>query len=468
VDGLPRVDWVLIGGPFNPTGPGDTPSRRRVFVCQPGPSKVTEDACANRIVRTLARRAYRRPVTADDLKPLMEFYQDGRAKGGFDAGIVMAVKRLLTDPSFLFRPEHDAVAAVPGAIARVSDVELATRLSFFLWSSIPDDELLDVASRGELRGPGVLARQVKRMLADPKANAFVSNFAGQWLFLRNLQQSRPDTQEFPDFDDSLRQSFRQETEMLFNYIMREDRSLVELLTADYTFMNERLARHYKVPGVYGSRFRKLPVTEESRKGILGHGSILTVTSYPNRTSPVRRGKWILEQLLGTPPPPPPPNVPPLAAAAPGQRPKTMKAQMEAHRANPTCANCHRLMDPLGFAMENYDGVGAWRVKDGPSPIDATSTLADGTGVDGVVSLRRALLRRPDLFVGTATEKMMTYALGRGVLFNDMPAIRRIVANAAEVDYRFSSIVLGIVESVPFQMRMKPYPDTENPSVRAAR
>jgi mono/diheme cytochrome c family protein len=469
VDGFPRVDWVLVGGPFEPTGPGDTPSRRRVLVCTPTSSaRAAEDACANRILRTLARRAYRRPVTADDLKPLVEFYNQGRAKGNFDTGIRTALKRLLTDPSFLFRPEMDVLTAAPGTTARISDVELASRISFFLWSSGPDDELLDVASRGQLRAPGMLARQVKRMLADPKASALVSNFAGQWLFLRNLQQSRPDTQEFPDFDDSLRQSFRQETEMLFDYLMREDRSILELLTADYTFVNERLARHYRIPGVYGSRFRRVTVTDPTRMGILGHGSVLTVTSYPNRTSPVRRGKWILENLLGTPPPPPPPNVPPLAESAGGSRPKTMKAQMEAHRANPTCANCHRLMDPLGFAMENFDGVGAWRVKDGPSTIDATSTLADGTKVDGVVSLRQAVLRRPDLFAATATEKLMIYALGRGLQYYDMPAVRKVVETSRPADYRFSSLVLGIINSVPFQMRMKPYPDGADPSVRAAR
>lgn len=467
VDGFPRVDWVLIGGAFGPTGSGDTPSRRRVFICQPT-GAADEAPCARRILGTLARRAYRRPVTAGDLQPLMDFYQEGRAKGSFDAGIALALQRLLTDPSFLFRPERDPSSVASGAIARISDVELASRLSFFLWSSLPDDELLDVAARGQLRTPGVLSRQVKRMLADSRARALVSNFAGQWLFLRNLQQSHPDTQEFPDFDDSLRQGFRRETELLFENIMKEDHSIVELLTADYTFVNERLARHYRIPGVYGSRFRKVPVTEEARKGILGHGSVLTVTSYPNRTSPVRRGKWILENLLGTPPPPPPPNVPPLENAAAGSRPKTMREQMLAHRANPTCANCHRLMDPLGFAMENFDGVGAWRVKDGPSVIDATSQLADGTNVDGVVALRNSLLRRPDMFVTTATEKLLTYALGRGLVYYDMPAVRRIVNDAGTGGYKFSSIVLGIVNSVPFQMRMKPYPDGEDPALRAAR
>jgi hypothetical protein len=353
-------------------------------------------------------------------------------------------------------------------VARVSDLELASRLSFFLWSSLPDDELLDVASRGQLKSPAVLEHQVRRMLADRRATALISNFAGQWLYLRNLQQSRPDTQEFPDFDDSLRQAFRQETELLFGSIMHEDRSVLDLLTADYTFVNERLARHYRIPGVYGSRFRRVPITDDARKGLLGQGSILTVTSYPNRTSPVRRGKWILENLLGTPPPPPPPNVPPLKDQAGAARPKTMREQMEAHRANPTCANCHKLMDPLGFAMENFDGVGAWRVKDGRTPIDASSQLADGTTVDGVVSLRNALLRRPNMFVGTMTEKMLTYALGRGATSTDMPAIRQIVAQSATSNYRFSSVVLGIVNSVPFQLRMKPVPDRADAATRATR
>ena len=467
VDGVPRVDWVLIGGPFNPTGPGDTPSRRRIFTCRPA-GAADETPCARRILTTLARRAYRRPVTQEDLQPLLDFYRRGREGRTFDEGVAMALQRLLTDPSFLFRFEKDPAAAAPGSVAKVSDIELASRLSFFLWSSIPDDQLLSVASSGQLSNDATLEREVRRMLADPKSKALVNNFAGQWLYLRNLQQSRPDTQEFPDFDDSLRQAFREETELLFTSIMREDRSVLDLLTADYTFVNERLARHYGIPGVYGSHFRRVPVTDEARKGLLGHGSILTVTSYPNRTSPVRRGKWILENLLGTPPPPPPPNVPPLKDQAGAARPKTMRAQMEEHRANPTCANCHKLMDPLGFAMENFDGVGAWRVKDGGTVIDASSQLADGTSVDGVVALRKAVLRRPEQFVGTMTEKLLTYALGRGLVSNDMTAVRRIVGAVAASNNRFSALVLGIVNSVPFQMRMKPLPDTESAVTRTAR
>ncbi len=486
IDGVPRVDWLLIGGPFDPTGPGDTPSRRRIFVCRPSTSSgrpepvegrptsaqgsggaspaADETACARRILTTLAQRAYRRPVTPTDLQPLVEFYTRGRAKGTFDAGVQLALRRLLVDPAFLFRAETDRVRPAPGAAATarsvstagavspVSDVELASRLSFFLWSSIPDDQLLSSAIQGRLHDPVVLEREVRRMLADPKARALASNFAGQWLLLRNLQQSRPDTQEFPDFDDSLRQGFRQETELLFDNVMRNDHSVLELLTADYTFVNERLARHYGMRGVYGSQFRRVLVTDEARKGILGHGSILTVTSMPNRTSPVRRGKWILENLLGTPPPPPLPNVPPLKDQAGSDRPKTMREQMQEHRANPVCANCHRLMDPLGFALENFDGVGAWRLKDSGTPIDPSSQLADGTKVDGVVALRQALVAHPQRFAGTMTEKLLTYALGRGLTASDMPAVRRVVTDAARSEYRFSSIVLGIVKSVPFEMR----------------
>ena len=460
IDGVPRIDSLLIGGPFKPTGPGDTPSRRRIFACRPSAS-VTEAVCSRRIIATLARRAYRRPVTAADVQPLVEFYNRGRQSGDFDAGIGLAIRRMLIDPAFLFRAEIDPSGLAPGSVARLSSIDLASRLSFFLWSSIPDDRLLAAGIDGTLNDPAVLERQVRRMLLDPKATALGANFAGQWLFLRNLQQSRPDTQEFPDFDDSLRQGFRQETEMLFQNIQRDDRSVMELLTADYTFVNERLARHYGIPGVYGSQFRRVAVTDEARKGLLGHGSILTVTSMPNRTSPVRRGKWILENLLGSPPPPPPPNVPALKDQGASDKPKTMREQMEEHRANPVCANCHRLMDPLGFAMENFNGVGAWRTKDGPTPIDASSQLADGTRVTGVVTLRQALTRRPERFVGTMTEKLMTYALGRGLVASDMPAVRQIVSSAAPNNYRFSSIVLGIVNSVPFKMRMKP--GTENPA-----
>jgi hypothetical protein len=374
---------------------------------------------------------------------------------------------MLIDPAFLFRAETDPTGAAPGTVSRVSDVSLASRLSFFLWSTVPDSELLTLAGQGRLREPAVLDHQVRRMLRDSRAKALASNFAGQWLYLRNLQQSRPDTQEFPDFDDSLRQGFRRETELLFDSIVRDDRSVLELLTADYTFVNERLARHYGMPGVYGSQFRRVAVTDEARKGILGHGSILTVTSMPNRTSPVRRGKWVLENLLGTPPPPPLPDVPPLKDQSGSERSQTMREQMEEHRANPVCASCHRLMDPIGFALENFDGVGAWRAKDGPSVVDASSQLADGTTVSGVISLRQALVARPERLVGTITEKLLTYALGRGLGPSDIPAVRRVVSSAAPANYRFSSIVLGIVDSVPFRMRIKPFPETDKAAATVA-
>jgi len=343
-------------------------------------------------------------------------------------------------------------AVAPGTPYRLNDLEIASRLSFFLWSSIPDDELLAVAGRGQLRDPAVLERQVRRMLADERAQALVVNFAGQWLQLRNLRASSPDQNEFPDFDDNLRQAFRRETELLFDSIIREDRNVLDLMTADYTFVNERLARHYGMPSIYGSQFRRVPVTDETRKGLLGKGAILLVTSQPNRTSPVVRGKWILENLLGTPPPRPPANVPPLEEAA-GGKPRTLREQMETHRANPACAACHKVMDPLGFAMENFDAVGAWRTRDAGAPIDASGQLTDGTPVDGVVTLRQGLLKRPEVFVSTVTEKLLTYALGRGLAYYDEPAIRRIVRQAAPQNYRFSSLILGIVNSTPFTSRL---------------
>jgi hypothetical protein len=339
-------------------------------------------------------------------------------------------------------------------VYRVSDVELASRLSFFLWSSIPDDELMAEASAGRLKDPSVLQKQTRRMLADPRAQALVSNFAGQWLHLRNLRNAQPHADDFPDFDDNLRHAFQRETEMLFESVMREDRSVVDLLRADYTFVNERLARHYGIPNVYGSQFRRVPVTDEARKGLLGHGSILTLTSHATRTSPVVRGKFILENILGTPPPPPPPDVPTLKENEKGQKPKTMREQMAEHRANPTCASCHKIMDPIGFALENFDAVGAWRTEDAGALIDASGELTDGTRIDGVVALRRAILARPDLFAGTMTEKLLVYALGRGLDHQDMPVVRSVLRTAAAQDYRFSSLILGVVDSVPFQMRVK--------------
>jgi hypothetical protein len=450
-DGVPRIDTVAVTGPFNPTGPGDTASRRRIFVCRPERA-ADEPACARTIVSTLARRAFRRPVEAPEIATLMTFYEQGRRGGSFDSGIQRAVRRILADPAFLFRAEREPANAVAGRVYRVADLDLASRLSFFLWSSIPDDELMNVAAAGRLSDPAVFEQQVRRMLADPKSEALVSNFAGQWLQLRNLERVSPNPMEFPNFDDDLRQAFRRETELFFDSIIREDRSVLDLLRADYTFVNGRLARHYGIPGINGSQFRRIAVTDDARRGLLGQGSILTLTSHPNRTSPVKRGKWILENLMGAPPPPPPPNVPVLKEAAELPRPRTMKERMAEHRANPTCANCHKLMDPLGLAMENFDGIGAWRARDAGTGIDVASQLADGTNVNGVVGLRESLLKRPEVFVGTMTENLMIYALGRELTAADMPAVRAVMHAAAPDAYRFSSLIFGIVNSTPFQMR----------------
>ena len=451
--GRPHVRTVTVTGPFNATGPGDTPARRRIFTCRPAGSS-NEESCARQIVATLARRAFRAPVNETDMQPLLTFYRSGRQEGSFDLGIERALQLILASPKFVFRAERDPAELKPGSVHRVSDVELASRLSFFLWSSIPDDELLAEANAGRLKDPSVLERQTRRMLADPKAQALVSNFAGQWLHLRNLRNAQPHADDFPDFDDNLRHAFQRETELLFESVMREDRSVVDLLRADYTFVNERLARHYGIPSVYGSQFRRVPVTDEMRKGLLGHGSLLTLTSHATRTSPVLRGKFILENILGTPPPSPPPDVPALKENEKGQKPKTVREQMAEHRANPTCASCHKIMDPIGFALDNFDAVGAWRTEDAGAPIDVSGELTDGTRIDGVVSLRKAILARPDLFAGTMTEKLLVYALGRGLDDHDMPVVRAILRTAAAHDYRFSSLILGVVGSVPFQMRMK--------------
>jgi hypothetical protein len=385
------------------------------------------------------------------------FYKQSRERGGnFDAGIRAGVTRILASPSFLYRIERDPAGLRAGAAHAVSDVELASRLSFFLWSSIPDEMLLNLATTGRLRGPGVLEAQVRRMIADERADALVSNFAGQWLQLRNLEAKvAPDLLMFPDFDDNTRQAFRLETELFFGHIMRGNRSALELLSADYTFVNERLAKHYGIPGVYGERFRQVKLTDPNRRGLLGQGSILSLTSVATRTSPVFRGKYILSTFLDTPPPPPPPNVPTLEESNKGSAtaPKTVREQLEAHRNNPACASCHRIIDPPGFALENFNSVGQWRdaAADG-TPIDAAGVLADGASVDGPVALRDAILRRPDVFVTTLANRMLTYALGRGLEPSDMPVVRRIVKRAAQNDYRFASIILGIVESAPFQMR----------------
>ena len=450
--GDPHIDSFTIAGPFNATGPGDTPARRRIFVCRPS-NEAAEPACARTIVSTLAHRAYRQPVPEKDLQRLLTFYQAGRRDGSFDAGIQSALQRILASPKFVFRAERDPENIAAGTPYRLTDLELASRLSFFLWSSIPDDELLKAAEQGKLGTPAALAQQVRRMLSDRKASALVSNFGGQWLRLRNLRNMTPNSEEFPDFDDNLRQAFLRETEMFFDSIIREDHSVLDLLTADYTFVNERLARHYGIPGIYGSHFRRVTLTDETRKGLFGKGAVLMVTSHVDRTSPVARGKWILDNIVGTPPPPPLPDVPPFPEGE-AQKSRSVRERMEQHRANPVCANCHRVMDPLGFALENFDAVGAWRTRDGGSPIDPSGQLADGTSVDGVVMLRQALLKRPEVLVTALTEKLMTYGVGRGVSYYDMPAVRAIVRDAARNNYRFSSLILGVVNSAPFRMRMK--------------
>jgi hypothetical protein len=452
--GRPHIDTVTITGPFNVTGVSETPSRRRVFTCRPS-NAADEARCARQILSGLARRAFRRPLTDEDMRPLMAFYEDGRREGTFEKGIQAGVQRILASPMFVFRFEREPARVAPGTVYPIDDVELASSLSFFLWSSIPDDPLVDLAARGTLRKPAILEQQVRRLLADPRSHSFISNFAGQWLQLRNLNSLIPNSEEFPDFDDNLRRAFQKETELFFDSIVREDRSVLDLLTADYTFVNERLARHYGIPNVYGSHFRRVTQTDDARKGLLGKGSILMVTSHADRTSPVTRGKWVLENLLGTPPPAPPPNVPPFPADAAAQTPRSVRERMEQHRANPACASCHKLMDPLGFALENFDAVGKWRTKEAGVPINASGELSDGTKLDGVVSLRAALVNRPEVFVTTLTEKLMTYALGRGLDHADMPAVRRIVRDAGRDSYRFSALVRGIVTSTPFQMRLKP-------------
>jgi hypothetical protein len=448
--GLPHVEHITITGPFNATGVSETPSRRRLFVCRPVKAS-DEPACAKRIISTLARRAYRRPVTEADVSSLMAFYDAGRREGSFERGIELATRAVLVSPKFVFRVERDPAGVAPGSVYRVSDVDLASRLSFFLWSSIPDDELLDLASRGQLSKPAVLEAQVRRMLADPRARSLTDNFAGQWLHIRNLRNTTPDKNDFPDFDDNLRQAFERELELFVGSVIAEDRSVLDLMTADYTFVNERLAKHYRIPNVYGPDFRRVSLKQDARRGLLGKGGVLTLTSHADRTSPVVRGKWILDNLLGTPPPPAPAVVPPFPEEVPGV-PTTVRARMEQHRSNPACAGCHRVMDPLGLALENFDAVGAWRTRESGIAIDASGELTDGTKIDGVAALRDALVRRPDVLVGTMTEKLMTYALGRTLEHQDMPAVRAIVRSAARDDYRFSSLVRGIVSSVPFQMR----------------
>jgi len=455
----PEVGLLKIQGPFNALRPVDSRSISKVFTCRPT-TATQEEACAREIVTRLTRRAYRRPTTPEDLESLMGFYQEGRKGGTFEDGIEVALRRILASPQFLVRIEKEPASLAVGQTYRITDLELASRLSFFLWSSIPDDELLNLASQGKLSTPTVLEQQVRRMLADPRSEAMVNNFAAQWLYLRNLKATSPVATSYPDWDDSLRQAFRRETEMLFENVMHEDRSVLDFLTADYTFVNDRLARHYGIPNVYGSQFRRVTLGQEFdyRRGLLGKGSVLAITSVPDRNSPVKRGVWILDNILGTPAPEPPPNVPPLedTTGEPGKI-LTVREKQTMHRKNEPCASCHKLFDPMGFALENFSADGSWRNKDGGDggvPIDATVELYDGQQVQGPVGLRTALLRYSPQFVRMVTEKLMTYGLGRGVEYYDMPVIRQIVRDASKNNYKFSSIVSGIVKSAPFQMRMK--------------
>jgi mono/diheme cytochrome c family protein len=446
------VTSLGINGPLNPTGPGDTPSRRRIFTCHPA-TAAQEVPCARTILSKLATRALRRPVGQNDaaVDTLMPFFESGRALRGFDSGVQYALARLLVDPQFIYRFERAPAGVRAGAVYRINDLELASRLSFFLWSSLPDEELLKVAAAGRLHDPAMLEQQTRRMLGDDRARALVGNLAGQWLLLRQLDDIAPGTKEF---DGNLRYAFRRETELLFETIVREDRSILDLIDADYTFVDERLARHYGIPNIRGSRFRRVTLDESTRGGLLGHGSLLTVTSAGNRTSPVKRGKWILENLLGAPVPQPPPGVETNLAesTAPGATPTSVRQRLERHRANPSCASCHAVMDPVGFSLEHFDLIGKWRDADGGVPVNATGRLADGTALDGPASLRKALLDRRDAVAATATEKLLTYALGRRVEYFDMPAVRAVVRDASRSDYRFASLVTGIVKSTPFQMK----------------
>ena len=450
-DGNAAVDNVQIGGPYTVDGSGDTASRRAVFVCHPDRG-ADELECAKEILSRLTRKAFRRPVTDADVSVLLAFYEDREVSGGFEQGIQLALQRLLADPEFIFRVQRDPVDVAPGTPYPVGDLQLASRLSFFLWSSIPDEELLDLAVEGKLSDPGVLRHQVRRMLADTRSKALVDNFAGQWLLLRNIPAMTPDPIAFPTFDENLRQAFSEESELFIDSVLREDRSVVDLLNADYTFVNERLAQHYGIPDIYGNRFRRVTLGGAQRGGLLGHGSLLTVTSYPNRTSPVLRGKWVLENLLGTPPPPPPDDVPALPERGEGGKPATVRKLMETHRENPVCAGCHAPMDPLGFALENFDAIGGWRTQEARTTIDASGTLPNGAEFKGPSGLRALLVKNPQQFVGTVTEKLLAYALGRSLEYYDQPTVRQIVREAASSDYRWSALVLGIVESIPFQMR----------------
>ena len=455
-NGNAAVSAVAIGGPYAVTGPGDTPSRQAIFTCRPETAAPADErACAAEIVSRLARRAYRRPVTPGDVDTLLGFFDSGREDGGsFDAGVQLALERMLVDPDFLLRIERDPAGAAAGAPYRLSDVEVASRLSFFLWGSIPDDALLDAAEQGTLTEPAVLEAQVRRMLADPRARSLVDDFAIQWLHLRNLEDVTGDPVPFPDFDDNLVEAFRQETTLFLASTLREDRSVLDVLDADYTYVNERLARHYGIPGIYGSRFRRVALPDrEQRGGLLGHGGLLALTSYPTRTSPVLRGKWLLDTILGAPPPSPPADVPALPERGEGGRTATVRERLERHRQAPACATCHASIDPPGFALEQFDGLGVWRIADEfGNPIDATATMPDGRTVAGMAGLRALLLERPERFAGTVTEKLLSYALGRGLEHVDRPTVRAVVRDAAADDYRWSALIAGIVKSPAFLMR----------------
>ena len=450
---------MQIIGPYHASGAAGLPNRNRLFVCEPDGGAAGEERCARTILSTLARRAYRRPATAADVETLLPFYRDGRAAGGFDAGVQAAVERVLVDPEFLFRIETDPPGVAAGAPYRVSGLELASRLSFFLWSSIPDDELLDLAAGGRLREPAVLDRQIERMLADPRSEALIENFAGQWLQLRKLRNATPDTATYTAFDENLREAMRRETELFLQHELREDRPVVNALRADYTFVNERLARHYGIPDVHGVHFRRVEYPDDTRGGLLGHASLLTITSYANRTSPVVRGVWLLENVLGTPPAPAPPDVPSLPSAREGGASRSVRERLEQHRTNAICASCHNTIDPLGFALEEFDAIGRWRATNGGGtpfdtgiPIDASGTLIDGTELHGLAGLRNVILEREDQFVETVTEKLLTYALGRTLEPYDMPVVRRIARRTAPGDLTWSDLVSSVVKSTPFLMR----------------
>ncbi len=450
---IPKVASLEVVGPFTTAGVSDTPSRQRIFVCRPA-NPIEELPCATRILSTVARRAFRRPVTDQDLAAPVAFFKTARAMGDFDAGIQEALPAILASPKFLYRAERAPANLAPGAIHRITDLDLASRLSFFLVGRSPDDELLGVAEKGRLADPKVVETQVRRLLADPRSKSLVTNFAFQWLKVRGLDDIDPDAVLFPNFDDSLREAFRREIELFVDSILREDRNVLDLLTADHTFVNERLALHYGIPNVRGDRFRRVTLTDSNRWGLLGKGGVLMTTSYANRTAPVIRGAWVLENILGTPPAAPPPDVEGFKENKEGEKAHTVREIMEQHRAKPSCNACHGVMDPLGFALENFDAIGEWRSQDrfAGTAIDASGQLIDGTAVSGPIDLRKALMRRPEQFVQTMTEKLMTYALGRSVEYYDMPAVRQIVRDAARDNYRFSSIVMGIVRSAPFQMR----------------